>query len=89
MFFSPVLREQPRMIHPPFRQPEPHCGPQAAKPVFHAPAEVYGRGIRHVARRAADLGYGIAVPEDLGEHLVVKHEIVGIGFQRQLKQELS
>ena len=60
--------------------------PQA---VTGAAGKIDRRGLFEIFGRATDLGDGVAVPNNLGEHLVVKNEIVRVGIQGQYEKELT
>ena len=52
---------------------------QHAPAIAEAAAEADGRGFGEVAGRAGDLADLKAMTKDLGKHLVVEDEIVGVG----------
>ena len=61
---------------------------QTADAILDAAPEVDGRRFGKVFGRTTDFGNGIALPDNLGQHLIVKNKIVGIPFQRQFFQKL-
>src|SRR5206468_4170866 len=62
----------------PFAEAEGQAGGEAAKTVLEAATEVDGGRLLEILRRATDLADGVAVPENLREHLVVEHEVVRV-----------
>ena len=66
-----------------------HGSLQYAKTVDHASPEIDRRRLREILRRTADLAHAEAEPEDLGEHLVVEDEVVGVLEQRKRFQHLA
>src|SRR5207248_319040 len=69
------------------RQPVIHGRGQTAEAVANAAAKADRGGLGKVTRGATDLSDGVAEPENLGQHLVVKNEIIGVGFQGQSLQQ--
>src|SRR5208282_100582 len=88
---SPATEDGPRkpfrLPQTHFRQPERERRAQAPEAVFQAPAEIDRRGLREILRGAAHLANREPVPENLCEHLVVEHKVVGVFGQWQRLQD--
>jgi hypothetical protein len=67
-------------------QPEGQGCPKHTTSVNHATAKVNRRGFGKIPGWARNFANPVAVPDELGEHLVIKKEIVGILVERQLFQ---
>src|SRR5882757_9015976 len=76
-----------RGAQPPAREPELEPGAETAEPVAHAVAQIDRRRLLEVGSRTGDLGDLVAAPQDLGQDLVVEHEVVGVRVEWQLAQE--
>ena len=63
--------------------------PQAAEAVFAASQEINRRCFGEIFCRAANFGYFVSCPENLGEHLIVEDEIVRVFLERELFKKLS
>ena len=66
-----------------------HRGSQAAETVLHTAHEVDRRGFSKVLRRATDLGNRFIEPQDLRQHLVVEHKVVGVFVKGKPTQQVS
>src|ERR1700722_4818735 len=62
---------------------------QNLKTVLHAAAEVNGRGLFEILGGTGNLPNAEAEVHALRQHLIVKHEVVGIFKQRQLGEHFS
>ena len=60
---------------------------EASEAVNNAAPEIDRRALGGVRRWAADLADRVAEPDDLRQHLIVEHKIIGIGIERQLHQQ--
>src|SRR5207237_9892873 len=56
---------------------------QHAETIFHAAAEINGRGFFKILGRTRDLSDAEAEVGALGQHLIIEDEVVGIFEQRQ------
>ena len=59
---------------------------KATETILHASSEADRGRIGRVSRGTADLADRETVPDDLGQHLVIEHEIIRIAFERQAFQ---
>src|SRR5204863_7270918 len=74
---------------PPASQTETQRRAKATEAVTHASTKVNRGSFRQIFRRARDLADFRTQPNDLGEHLVVEHKIVGVLFNRDTLEQTS
>ena len=77
------------MNQPQLGEAEFQAGAEAAETVFATAAEVDRRGLSEILRGAAYFANREPVPEDLREHLVVEHEIVGVWGEVNFLQQFA
>ncbi len=63
--------------------------PQYSQTVFHAPAEVDAGSLFEVFGRTGHLGNIKPGKDDLGEHLIIEYEVVGILVEVDAFQHFS
>ena len=73
----------------PLLEAELHRGAEHAQPVAAAAPEVDGGGLRKIFGRTGDLPDVEVGVDDLRQHLVVEHEVVGIAHERHPLQHLA
>lgn len=61
---------------------------QTSKTILEAALKVNGGGFRKILRRTAYFSYFVIQPQNLGQNLIIKYEIIGVSFQWQLLQKL-
>ena len=69
-------------------EPELQGGPQHTQPVSHAPLKIDGRRFGRIPRGAGHFANSKAKMNDLGQHLVIEDEIIGIFFQGEGFEDL-
>src|SRR5687767_10001507 len=84
-----MTREQFGLDQSPLGEAEFQTGAQASESVLHTATEINRRRFREIFRRATDLGDGVAMPQNLREHLVVENEIVRVLIDRNTLQHLA